>query len=176
MNSNTRSKKADINQQILQMRLNGMAYQKIADALGVSVTIVFYAIKKMKDQHPELSNKNQTRGVKPPKQELLIAAKSLLEKNYTIKEVADTLGLSCGTICNWNKKFIKIDLHNKRNERKPILYPSGSDLRILIAKTYNENTSASLREIAAKTGVSHQAVHANLKALGVDLKNHHKPI
>lgn len=88
MNSNTRSKKADINQQILQMRLNGMAYQKIADALGVSVTVVFYAIKKMKDQHPELSNKNQTRGVKPPKQELLIAAKSLLEKNYTIKEVA----------------------------------------------------------------------------------------
>ena len=54
MNSNTRSKKADINQQILQMRLNGMAYQKIADTLGVSVTVVFYAIKKMKDQHPEI--------------------------------------------------------------------------------------------------------------------------
>jgi len=81
----------EIKQQIIEMRSNGIAYQKIADTLSLSIATVYKATSSKK--HNERGT-----GRKPISEKLKQEVIEMRINGATYRQIANVLGLAIGTV------------------------------------------------------------------------------
>lgn len=160
--------KAKLSEEILALRKEGYTFAEIAKELDVSLSMVYIKARELRKEYGEEAVK-----IPHTKRHLnkIREVESLAKDGLSLKEIAQKCKLSENTLYKWlhqnsEFKYSKIKVKDRPTAK---IADNATYNQKRIIEEYNKNTNATVRDIAVKVNLSHQAVYNALTKAGVDL-------
>lgn len=164
--------KAKLSEEILALRKEGYTFAEIAKKLDVSLSAVYIQTRELRKQHGEESIK-----LTHTKRQLdkIKEVESLAKEGLSLKEIAQKSKLSENTLYKWLSQNNKFKYSKVEVKKRPLakISENATYNQKRIIEEYNKDTNATVRDIAVKVNLSHQAVYNALTKAGVDLTRKH---
>lgn len=160
--------KAKLSEEILALRKEGYTFAEIAEKLDVSLSMVYIKARELRKEYGEEAVK-----IPHTKRHLnkIREVESLAKDGLSLKEIAQKCKLSENTLYKWLHQNSEFKYSKIKVKDRPIakIGDNATYNQKRIIEEYNKNTNATVRDIAVKVNLSHQAVYNALTKAGVDL-------